>query len=87
MADYRVRVARSARKELQRLERSIASRLIARIEGLAQSPRPSGCVKLTGAGDLWRIRVADYRIVYAIDDDRLLVDVLIVRHRRDAYRQ
>ena len=87
MADYRVRVARSARKELKRLARSIASRLIARIEGLAQSPRPSGCAKLTGAGDLWRIRVADYRIVYAIDDEGLVVDVLIVRHRRDVYRQ
>ena len=83
---YRLSVARSARKELRAMDRAVAMRIIARLESLARIPRPSGCTKLEGAADLWRIRVGDYRIIYAIDDRAKTVDVTIVRHRRDVYR-
>jgi mRNA interferase RelE/StbE len=53
---------------------------------LASNLRPHGCVKLQGADDLWRIRVGEYRVIYAIGDDRRIVDISAVRHRRDAYR-
>jgi len=53
---------------------------------LRDDPRPPGCVKLTGADDLWRIRVGQYRVVYTIRDDELLVLVVRVAHRRDVYR-
>ncbi len=86
MADYSVVFARSARRELERLEARVARRILGRIEALAQEPRPHGCVKLQGAADLWRIRVGDYRVIYALDDDARLVDVRVVRHRGDAYR-
>jgi mRNA interferase RelE/StbE len=86
VAEYKVVFARSARRELERLEASVARRIIARVEALTTEPRPHGCVKLRGAADLWRIRVGDYRVVYAIDDRAGLVDVRIVRHRGDAYR-
>ena len=86
MAEYRVVFARSARRELERLEMSVARRIISRIEALATDPRPPGCVKLQGAADLWRIRIGDYRVVYSVDDNARIVDIRVVRHRSDAYR-
>jgi mRNA interferase RelE/StbE len=86
VADYKVSVARSARKELQAIDRVVAMRIISRLESLAQDPRPAGCAKLEGATDLWRVRVGYYRIIYAVDDRARTVDVSVVRHRRDAYR-
>jgi mRNA interferase RelE/StbE len=86
VADYAVVFARSARKELQNLDPQVARRIIKQIETLVTDPRPSGVVKLEGATDLWRIRVGQWRVVYRISDRDLLVDVVAVRHRSDAYR-
>jgi mRNA interferase RelE/StbE len=86
VAEYAVVFARSARRELEGLEATVARRIISRVEALASEPRPHGCVKLQGAADLWRIRIGDYRVVYAIDDNAHVVDIRIVRHRSDAYR-
>ncbi len=86
MAEYAVVFARSARKELQALDQSIAVRILKRIEALSVEPRPSGVRKLEGAPDLWRIRVGDWRVVYRISNSERLIDIIAVRHRRDAYR-
>ncbi len=86
MADYRITFARSARKELQTLDAANVGRIFAKIEALARHPRPSKCVKLRGKNNLWRIRVGVYRVVYAIDDQQKLVDIIAVRHRKDVYR-
>lgn len=86
MPDYRVTFARSARKELESLDRQIALRILERIQGLAAEPRPPGVRKLRGATDLWRLRVGDYRVVYSVHDSERTVDVMAVRHRSEAYR-
>lgn len=86
MADYSVVFARSARKELQNLDPQVARRILKQIEALVVNPRPSGVVKLEGATDLWRVRVGEWRVVYRISDRDRSVDVIAVRHRRDAYR-
>ena len=86
MADYAVVVARSARKELQNLDPPVARRILKQIEALVADPRPAGVVKLEGANDLWRVRVGQWRVVYRLSDRERLVDVIAVRHRRDAYR-
>jgi mRNA interferase RelE/StbE len=86
VAEYSVVFARSARRDLEGFEAGIARRIIVRIEALVSNPRPRGCVKLQGTGDLWRIRVGEYRVIYAIDDTKRIVDVSAVRHRSDAYR-
>ena len=86
MAEYAVTVARSARRELEALDADIARRILAKIEALAQQPRPHDCRKIHGARDLWRVRVGDYRIIYQVSDRRRVVDVAIVRHRGDVYR-
>ena len=86
MADYGISFARSARKELDRLPADLAERVLQKIEALSENPRPAGVTKLKGQKNVWRLRVGDYRVVYAIDDTARTVDVSIVRHRRDVYR-
>jgi len=86
MADYSISFARSARKELERLPGDVADRVLAKVESLAGNPRPVGVIKLHGQKNLWRLRVGDYRVVYSIDDFSGTVDVSIIRHRRDVYR-
>ena len=86
LPEYTVTIGRSARKELERLDAATVAKIFQRIENLAEAPRPHGCAKLSGTDDLWRIRIGDYRVIYSTDDERLLVGVLTVRHRKDAYR-
>jgi mRNA interferase RelE/StbE len=87
MADYSVTFARSARKELEKLPLPVARRVIKLIEALAKAPRPPGVIRLQGNKNLWRIRIGDYRVIYSIDDAARVIDISVVRHRRDAYRQ
>jgi mRNA interferase RelE/StbE len=63
MAEYAVVLARSARKDLERLPDVVADRAVRRIEALARAPRPPDCKKLQGARDLWRIRVGEHRVI------------------------
>ena len=85
MSDYSITFARSARKELEALDTKIVNRIFPKIEALSREPRPVGCRKLTGNKPLWRIRVGDYRVIYSINDTKALVDIVAVRHRKDAY--
>ena len=86
MPKYKVAVKPSAAKEIAALPAAILTRVLEAIQSLAADPRPVGCKKLHGPpGDLWRIRVGDYRIVYSVNDKALKVDVLSVRHRSQVY--
>jgi mRNA interferase RelE/StbE len=84
--EYAITFARSARKELESLDRPLVNRIFPVIESLAQNPRPAKCKKLSGVQNRWRIRIGDYRVVYQIFDDDKVVDIVAVRHRREAYR-
>jgi len=86
MADYSISFARSARKELEHLSGDVAERILTKIELLAANPRPVGVIKLHGQKNLWRMRVGDYRVVYSIDDFSKMIDVSVIRHRRNVYR-
>ena len=83
---YEVVLSPKAEKQLDELPRPMQRRITEAIEGLESNPRPHGVKKLEGADDLWRIRVGDYRIVYTIKDDRLVVLVVKIGHRREIYR-
>ena len=85
MADYRISFANSARKELEGLAAEVVRRVFPKIEALAARPRPPGCRKLQGLKNLWRIRIGPYRVIYSIDDERRLVDIVAIRHRSKAY--
>ncbi len=84
---YTVEVTPAARRDLRALERRVARRIDKKILELAENPRPHGVRKLEGASDLYRVRVGDYRILYEIEDNRLLVVIVRVRDRRDVYRR
>ena len=83
---YRLDIAASARRDMKRLAAPIFERIRTVIDRLADAPRPPGVKKLAGGGDLYRVRVGDYRIIYEIEDMRLVVLVVRVGHRRDVYR-
>jgi mRNA interferase RelE/StbE len=85
VGDYFLAIKPSARKELDGLPENVLARAVAKIESLANSPRPAGCKKLKGHKDQWRIRVGDWRIVYIIDDQSRVVRVTHIAHRRDVY--
>lgn len=84
---YRVEVSPRARRELKRLPRVTQRRIVTRLEALAEDPRPAGCTKLGGAGGLYRVREGDYRLIYAVIDEALIVLALSVAHRREVYAQ
>lgn len=77
---------RVARKAFERLPRAASDAIERHIEALRLDPRPDGCRKLTGADDLWRIRVGDYRVVYSIEDRRVVITIIRIAHRKDIYR-
>ena len=83
--NYSVVLTPSAARDLRRLPEGVRQRIVAALQGLANNPRPPGCVKLSG-GDEWRIRVGDYRAIYRIDDTARLVTVTRIGHRREVYR-
>jgi mRNA interferase RelE/StbE len=81
---WTVSILPPAAKQLAKLDRPIAKRVGAAITPLGDNPRPPGSKQLVGA-DAWRIRVGDWRIIYQIHDERLIVLVIRVGHRRDVY--
>lgn len=86
MGRYRVFIKPSAVREIEAIaEKRQRQRIIAKIEALSDDPRPPGCEKLTGR-EQYRVRQGAYRIVYSIEDDRLVVYVVKVGHRSSVYR-
>ena len=83
---YRIEVTPAAQRDLKALPRDVLKRVDAKILALADNPRPFGSRLLRGQERLFRVRVGDYRIVYQIEDDRLVILVVRVRHRGKAYR-
>jgi mRNA interferase RelE/StbE len=85
VANYRILIKKSAAKELEAIPRKDRERIISRIQALGSDPRPLGSEKFAG-DEKYRIRQGDYRVLYQIEDDAVLVVVVKVAHRREAYR-
>lgn len=83
---YAVEVLAPAVRQLRKLDPAARRRVQAAIELLADNPRPPGAKKLAGGAGEWRVRTGDYRIIYEIQDNVLLVLVVAVGHRREVYR-
>jgi mRNA interferase RelE/StbE len=83
---YRIFIKPSAVRELETIpQKKIRQQIVRRIQHLAKDPRRTGSKKLSGH-DRYRIRQGAYRVVYAVEDDKLVVYVVKVGHRRDVYR-
>jgi len=84
---YALKTTSAAEKDLAALPRVVLLRVDAVLVALETEPRPHGVVKLKGTkGERWRVRVGDYRVLYAIDNRRKLIEVARILHRREAYR-
>jgi len=83
---YGIQITSAARKQFDKLDKRIQSRLQPKIDALAIEPRPHGVKKLEGKDDLYRIRVGDFRIVYTIEDDKLIVLVVKIADRKQVYK-
>jgi mRNA interferase RelE/StbE len=83
---YRVTLAPSAARELRKFDPQARRRIHAAIELLAAEPRPPAATRPVGGAGEWRVRTGDYRIIYEINDDELVVLVLRAGHRREIYQ-
>ena len=84
---YRVELAPAAVRQLRKLDSTARRRVQGAIELLAEQPRPRGSTRLVGGEGAMRVRTGDYRIIYEVHDDVLLVLVVAVVHRRDIYQR
>lgn len=83
---YAIEYDPKALKELAKLDKSVARRVVKAVNALGLAPRPNGARPLVGYSNLWRIRVGDYRVVYTVKDTELVVLALRVAHRSSVYR-
>ena len=84
-ASYSLRIKRSGEKELRALPKKDLSKIVEKIQALSEDPRPPGYQKMSGHFQ-YRIRQGDYRILYLIDDDDRVVEIIKIGHRREVYR-
>ncbi len=83
---YQIQLSGRAERQLRKLVPATQSLIGIAIDTLATAPRPAGAKKLKGEENVYRIRVRDYRIVYEIHDDELIVLVIKIGHRREVYQ-
>ena len=86
MEKYRLLIKKSAADELGRIPKKELRRIVERIQGLGEDPRPHGCEKLS-AQERYRVRQGDYRVVYSIDDAERIVEIIKIGQRAEIYRK
>jgi mRNA interferase RelE/StbE len=87
MKQYRVEITSHAEKGLKKLPKPLAQKLLLAARSLGSNPHPEGSRKLRGYENLYHIRVGDWRIIYTIEDEILLVLVLTIKPRGSAHRE
>jgi mRNA interferase RelE/StbE len=83
---YKIEFTKGARKEFKKLSQELQDRIQAEVDELANEPRPNGVKKLKGEENSYRIRIGDYRVVYEIYDNILLISIVKVKHRSEVYK-
>ena len=87
MGFYKIRVKKTAEKELSKLPKTAIPKIVGAIRALAVEPRPKGAKKLKNFSHTYRIRVGKYRVLYTIADKVLIIEIIRIRHRKDVYRR
>jgi len=85
-ATWQVILSRNPKKVIRRVPADLRRRILAKLHTLEKNPRPTGCKKLVGLASLYRVRVGNWRIIYTIKDEELIVLVLEIVPRGSAYR-
>ncbi|MHC5821725.1 MAG: type II toxin-antitoxin system RelE family toxin [Nostoc sp.] len=83
---YEVKFSKDAKKQFRKLPLDVQERIQTKINDLAIEPRPNGVKKLQGDDNSYRVRVGDYRVIYELDDDVLIVTVIKIGHRSEIYK-
>ncbi|AEG01822.1 type II toxin-antitoxin system RelE family toxin [Methylomonas methanica] len=83
---YRIEFKQGVEKDLAKIPKALALKILDRIAALSEEPRPDGCKKLKGSENTYRIRVNDYRVVYSIIDQKLVIQIIKIGHRKDIYQ-
>ena len=83
---YQVKVNNSAEKSIKKFHKAVQSRIYNLLVSLGENPRPRGCKKLKGKRNLYRVKCGDYRVIYTIEDDVLLVTIIRVGYRSVSYQ-
>lgn len=86
MISYKVEWKKSAVKELRSLDKPVIQKIIAAVEKLSENPFEEGVKKLVGSNQTYRKRVGDYRIIYEVVFNRLIIEIIKVGHRKDIYK-
>lgn len=87
MASYKIEWKKSASKELKQLDRLVIQKVVKAVEKLATNPTPRGSRKIRGSEHTYRIRLGEYRIIYSIKSNVLVIEVISVGHRKEIYRR
>jgi mRNA interferase RelE/StbE len=86
LSHYRIEFLKTAQKELRKLPKEIQQRIAAKIDSLLADPYPPESKKLTNGNGRFRIRIGDYRVIYRIEEDKLIILIIKIGHRRDIYK-
>ena len=87
MNNYEIFWKKSAVKELKSLPTNISSRIISIVDNLQDNPRPDGVKKIEKLNHHYRLRISEYRIIYSIEDNKLIIEIVKIGHRKDVYRR
>ena len=86
MASYKIIWKKSALKELYKIHKDSIPRIVKVVESLISDPLPSGVKKLSGSERTYRLRVGNYRVIYELEEDNLIIQIIRVRNRKDVYQ-
>jgi mRNA interferase RelE/StbE len=87
MESFLIEWRKSTKKDLRRIATIEVRKIVTAVAALADDPRPHGSTKMQGSDCAYRIRVGDYRVIYEVYEDRVVIEVVRVSHRRDIYRK
>jgi mRNA interferase RelE/StbE len=86
MVSYKIEWRRSIKKDLKGISKTEISKIIGAVESLSEEPRPTKSKKLSGSEFTYRIRIGNYRVIYEIHDETILIEVVKMGHRKDVYK-
>jgi len=86
MVSYSISWKKSAKKELKKLDKKEISKILNEIAKLSKNPYPTNHKKLLGTDYIFRIRIGNYRVIYSVEDNKLVIEVIRVRHRKEVYK-
>ena len=87
MALFKIEWKVSAKKELKKIDKTEIPKILSAIEKLSQNPYPINQKKIVGVEHIYRIKIGNYRVIYSIENKKLIIEIIRVRHRKEAYRK